>query len=212
MVASSRPPHGPEPGSAGPGRPPLLDGLEIGLELAAAGRLAAVPLRRLNLRVGARLAGGGLRAVGRGAAAAVLLEAPVALIEETLAVQQGRKSPEQAARAAGAKVGAAAVGGGVGAGLAYGLGAIGVGSLLAPIAPVLLLAGGATLVLSTGLRLQAAFSAGQARPALAPQPAPAFLDLEPGPVVQGTEIWMVPPAAGEGDRSDRGEWGDSAER
>ncbi|MEB3169825.1 MAG: hypothetical protein VKK43_00475 [Synechococcaceae cyanobacterium] len=189
MVASPRLPHG-----------------------ADSGRLVAVPLRRLNLRAGARLAGGGLRAVGRGAAAAALLEVPVALIEETLAVQQGRKSPEQAVRAAGAKVGAAALGGGVGAGLAYGLGAIGVGSLLAPLAPALLLAGGATVVLSTGLRLQAAFSAGPGRPALTPEPAQAFLDLEPAAVVQGTEIWMVPPAASNGDRTDRGEWGQSAER
>jgi hypothetical protein len=212
MVASSRPPRGADPGSAAPAGPGLLDGLEMGLELAAAGRLAAVPLRRLNLRVGARLAGGGLRAVGRGAAAAALLEVPVALIEETLAVHQGRKSPEQAARSAGAKVGAAALGGGIGAGVAYGLGAIGVGTLLAPIAPALLLAGGATVVLSTSLRLQAAFSAGPARPVLEPQPAPAFLDLEPGGVIQGTEIWMVPPAAAADDRSDRGEWGESAER
>ena len=102
MVASSRPPRGADPGSAGPGLYGLLDGLEVGLELAAAGRLAAVPLRRLPLKAGVRLAGGGLRAVGRGAAAAALLEAPVAVIEETLAVRQGRKSPEQAARAAGA--------------------------------------------------------------------------------------------------------------
>ena len=212
MVASSRPPRGADPGSAGPGRYGLLDGLEVGLELAAAGRLAAVPLRRLPLKAGVRLAGGGLRAVGRGAAAAALLEAPVAVIEETLAVRQGRKSPEQAVRAAGAKVGAAALGGGVGAGLAYGLGAIGVGSLLAPIAPALLLAGGATVVLSTGLRLRAAFRAGPARPALAPEPAPAFLDLEPVPIVQGAEIWVVPPSAADGDRPDRGEWNESAER
>lgn len=212
MVASSRQPQGSDPASAGPGRSGWLDGLEVGLELAAAGRLAAVPLRRLPLRTGVRLAGGGLRAVGRGAAAAALLEVPVAVIEETLAVRQGRKSPEEAARAAGAKVGAAALGGGIGAGLAYGLGAVGVGSLMAPIAPALLLAGGATVLLSSGLRLRAAFNAGPARFAIAPEPAPAFLDLEPGPTVQGTEIWRVPPSTADGDRSDRGEWGKSAER
>jgi hypothetical protein len=178
-------------------RSPLLDGLEMGLELAVAGRAAREPLRRLlPLRGGVRLVGGGLRAVGRGAAAAALLEAPVAVIEETLAVRRGRKTPEQAALAAGAKVGVAAVGGGVGAGLAWGLGALGVGSLLAPVAPALLLAGGATVVLSTGLRLRAAFDPDPEMPALTPEPPPEFIEMQAGQMVQGTEIWFAPPAAG----------------
>jgi hypothetical protein len=175
-------------------RPPLLDGLELGLELAVAGRLVAGPLRRLPLRSGARLAGGTLRAASRGAAAAALLEAPVALIEETLAVRRGHKTLEQAALAAGSKVGVAAIGGGLGAGLAWGLGAMGVGAALAPVAPVLLLAGGATVVISTGLRLQEAFAAAAA-PALAPQAPPEFIEMRQGVVVQGTEIWYAPPAA-----------------
>jgi hypothetical protein len=216
MAAPSHPPQGspsdPLPGDGGrsSGRSGLLDGLEMGLELVAAGRLAAVPLRRIPLRAGARLAGGGLRAMGRGAAAAALLEVPVAVLEETLAVRQGRKSPEQAALAAGAKVGAAAVGGGLGAGLAYGLGTLGVGALLSPVAPALLLVGGTTLLVSTGLRLQAAFGADPSRPALRPeQPAP-FIDLEPGQVSQGTEIWMAPPLPPDDRGSDRREWGEPA--
>ena len=193
------------------GRSGWLDGLEMGLELAVAGRLAAIPLRRLPLRAGARLAGGGLRAMGRGAAAAALLEVPMAVIEETLAVRQGRKSPEQAALAAGAKVGAAAVGGGLGAGLAYGLGTLGAGALLSPVAPALLLVGGTTLLVSTGLRLQAAFSADPSRPALRPEDPAPFIDLEPGQVAQGTEIWMAPPQQADDTGSDRREWGEPAE-
>ncbi|MEB3255969.1 MAG: hypothetical protein VKJ05_06235 [Synechococcaceae cyanobacterium] len=209
LESSADPAEGDGHGSGG--RSGLLDGLEMGLELVAAGRLAAVPLRRLPLRAGARLAGGGLRAMGRGAAAAALLEVPVAVIEESLAVRRGRKSPEEAALAAGAKVGAAAVGGGVGAGLAYGLGTLGVGTLLSPVAPVLLLVGGTTLLLSTGLRLQAALSADPPRPALHPEAPSPFIDLEPGQVAQGMEIWMAPPAQTGGTDSDRGEWGEPAE-
>jgi hypothetical protein len=198
-------------GAASDSRPPLLDGLELGLELAVAGRLVAGPLRRLPLRAGARLAGGGLRAVSRGAAAAALLEVPVALIEETLAVRRGRKSVEQAALAAGGKVGVAAIGGGLGAGLVYGLGALGVGAALAPLAPALLLAGGATVVLSTGLRLRQAFEAA-ALPALAPESPPQFIEMRQGVVRQGTEIWYAPPAGspdsgGSSDSGgDQGEW------
>jgi hypothetical protein len=147
-------------------------------------------------RSGLRLASGGLRTIGRGAAAAALLEVPVAVIEETLAVRRGWKTPEQAALAAGAKVGVAAVGGGLGAGLAYGLGVLGVGSLLAPVAPVLLLAGSATVVMSTGLRLRAAFHAGAERQAISPEPPPAFIDMEAEAGGQGSVIWFVPPAAG----------------
>lgn len=179
-------------------RSPLLDGLELGLELAVAGRLVAGPLRRLpvrglSLRSGARLAGGTLRAAGRGATAAAVLEAPVALIEETLAVRRGHKTLEQAALAAGGKVGVAAIGGGLGAGLAWGLSAMGVGTALAPVAPALLLAGGATVVISTGLRLREAFVA-QPPPALAPQAPPEFIEMRQGVVRQGTEIWYAPPA------------------
>ena len=206
-------PSDPLPGDDGRsgGRSGLFDGLEMGLELAAAARFAAVPLRRLPLRAGARLAGGGLRAMGRGAAAAALLEVPVAVLEETLAVRQGRKSPEHAALAAGAKVGAAAVGGGLGAGLAYGLGTLGVGALLSPVAPALLLVGGTTLLVSTGLRLQAAFSADPSRPALRPEDPAPFIDLEPAHVAQGTEIWMAPPLQANDTGSDRREWGEPAE-
>jgi hypothetical protein len=139
---------------------------------------------------------GGLRAVSRGAVAAALVEAPVAVIEEVLAVRQGRKSPEQAALAAGAKVGVAAVGGGLGAGLAYGLGVLGVGSLLTPVGPVLLLAGSASVVLSTGMRLRSAFAAGPGRAALAPEPPPDFIEMEPGRAGEGSEIWFVPPTPG----------------
>jgi hypothetical protein len=145
---------------------------------------------------GLRLASGGLRTIGRGAAAAALLEVPVAVIEETLAVRRGWKTPEQAALAAGAKVGVAAVGGGIGAGLAYSLGVLGVGSLLAPVAPILLLAGSATVVMSTGLRLRAAFSAGAACQALTPEPAAEFIEMETEPGIQGGVIWFVPPATG----------------
>jgi hypothetical protein len=181
-------------------RSPVLDGLELGLELAVAGRLIAGPLRRLPLRSGARLAGGTLRAASRGAAAAALLEAPVALIEETLAVRRGHKTLEQAALAAGGKVGVAALGGGLGAGLAWGLGVLGVGAALAPVAPALLLAGGATVAISTGLRLQEAFAA-PAAPALGPQAPPEFIEMRQGVVRQGTEIWYAPPA-GEATGSD----------
>jgi hypothetical protein len=191
-------------------RPPLLDGLELGLELAVAGRLVAGPLRGLPLRGGARLAGGTLRAASRGAAAAALIEAPVALIEETLAVRRGRKTPQQAALAAGGKVGVAAIGGGLGAGLAWGLGAIGVGAALAPVAPTLLLAGGATVLISTGLRLREAFAAA-APAALAPQAPPEFIEMRQGVVVQGTEIWYAPPAGATDSGVDQGEWGQRPE-
>ncbi len=207
--ASADPTSGEGRGSSG--RSVLLDGLEMGLELAAAGRVATVSLRRLPLRSGARFASGGLRAMGRGAAAAALLEVPVAVIEETLAVRRGRKSPEQAALAAGAKVGAAAVGGGLGAALAYGLGTLGVGTLLSPVAPALVLVGGTTLLVSTGLRLQTALSADPSRPALHPEAPAPFIDLEPAQVVQGAEIWMAPPADAHRNGSDRGEWGKPAE-
>jgi hypothetical protein len=191
-------------------RSPVLDGLELGLELAVAGRLIAGPLRRLPLRglplrSGARLAGGTLRAASRGAAAAALLEAPVALIEEMLAVRRGRKTPQQAALAAGGKVGVAAIGGGIGAGLALGLGAMGVGTALAPVAPALLLAGGATVVVSTGLRLREAFTAPAAL-ALAPQAPPEFIEMRQGVVRQGTEIWYAPPADDADSGGDQGQW------
>jgi len=163
--------------------------------MAQASPTPAAPRARVS-RSGLRLASGGLRTIGRGAAAAALLEAPVAVIEETLAVRRGWKTPQQAALAAGAKVGVAAVGGGIGAGLAYGLGVLGVGSLLAPVAPVLLLAGGATVVMSTGLRLRAAFTAGAERQALTPEPPAEFIDMEAEPGGQGGVIWFVPPAAG----------------
>jgi hypothetical protein len=139
---------------------------------------------------------GGLRAVSRGVMAAALVEAPVAVIEEVLAVRQGRKTPEEAALAAGAKVGMAAVGGGLGAGLAYGLGVLGVGTLLTPVAPMLLLAGSASVVLSTGLRLRTAFRTGPERQALAPESPPDFIEMEPGRGGQGSEIWFVPPGTG----------------
>jgi hypothetical protein len=189
-------------------RPPVLEALELGLELAASGRLLAGSLRRLPVRGGARLAAGTLRAAGRGAAAAALLEAPVALIEETLAVRSGRKTPEQAALAAGGKVGVAALGGGLGAGLAWGLGAMGVGAALAPVAPALLLAGGATVVISTGMRLREAFAAA-APPALAPEPPPDFIEMRRGEVLQGTEIWYVSPTDAPASPGDRGTGGDT---
>jgi hypothetical protein len=197
-------------GASSDSRPPLLDGLERGRELGGAGRRVAGPLRRLPLRGGARLAGGTLRAASRGAAVAALIEAPVALIEETLAVRRGHKTPEQAALAAGGKVGVAAIGGGLGAGLAWGLGAMGVGAALAPVAPALLLAGGATVVISTGLRLREAFAAA-APPALAPQPPPEFIEMRQGVVVQGTEIWYAPPAGSSDSGGDQGEWGQRPE-
>jgi hypothetical protein len=147
-------------------------------------------------QAGLRLATGGLRTIGRGAAAAALLEVPLAVSEETLAVRRGRKTPEQAALAAGAKVGVAAVGGGLGAGLAYGLGVLGVGSLLTPVAPALLLAGSASVVLSTGLRLRAAFAAGAERQALTPEPPPEFIEMEPAREGPDGVIWFVPPGSG----------------
>jgi hypothetical protein len=71
---------------------------------------------------------------------------------------------------------------------------MGVGAALAPVAPALLLAGGATVVITTGLRLQEAFAAA-APQALAPQAPPEFIEMRQGVVLQGTEIWYAPPAA-----------------
>jgi hypothetical protein len=168
---------------------PLLDGLGLGLEAVVAGRDL---LRHLGPVASPA---GGLGSALRGAGLAALVEVPVALVEEGMAVQRGEKPLETAVRAAAGKVASAAVGGGIGAGVAHGLGSLGVGSLLAPIAPVLLVAGGATVAFSSGVRLHAALQPSPARvPAGVP---PAHLArLRSGQVMRHEQVWVALPAAG----------------
>ena len=188
----------------------LLEGLGLGPELLAAGRhtlsqlqegahrmstRSAAGCHRLAALPGLRhLAGGGMQAALKGGALAALIEAPVALLEEGLAWQRGEKAPMAAALAAGGKMAAAAMAGGAGAGLASGLGSLGLGGLLAPIAPALLLVGGASVAVSSGLRLRAALGI-PASPAAVPcAPPAAVLDLNRGQVVRHQAVWFALPA------------------
>jgi len=89
---------------------------------------------------------------------------------------------------------AAAMAGGAGAGLASGLGSLGLGGLLTPIAPALLLVGGVSVAVSSGLRLRAAFAI-QARPAATPfAPPAAVFDLNRGQVVRHEAVWFALPS------------------
>jgi len=188
----------------------LLEGLGLGLELMAAGRHALTHLHegarrmascsasgshRLAHLPGVRhLAGVGVQAALKGGALAALIEAPVALLEEGLALHRGQKAPMASALAAGGKMAAAAMAGGAGAGLASGLGSLGLGGLLTPIAPALLLVGGVSVAVSSGLRLRAAFGI-QARPAAIPcAPPAAVFDLNRGQVVRHEAVWFALPA------------------
>lgn len=188
----------------------LPEGHRLGLQLIAAGqqvcgqlqegarRMTSLPIprsTRLAVVPGLRhLAVGGLQVAWKGCALAALIEMPVALLEEGMAVRRGEKTTPVAALAAGGKMAAAALAGGAGAGLAFGLGSLGLGGLLVPVAPALLVAGGASVAISSGIRLRSALAA--PAPALRKPLAPpaAVLDLSRGQVVCHEDVWFALPA------------------
>ncbi len=117
-----------------------------------------------------------VRQVGQAALMGAVIEAPLAILEETMAVRRGEKTAGEALRDGGLKVAGAGAMGAVGGGVAFAIGAAGF-TVAAPVAVALGTCGAAAMAVGTTRRVLTALR--PRRKVLALPPATALPAFQP---------------------------------